>query len=609
MSDFKIVQLLNPIQINTNIHPTGVYSASTTYGVGDVVSYGNSSYIAIQATNGNVPTNATYWQLLASSATNKLTTTGRNNTGSTIPKGTVVYFSGSTGNLPIIALSQANTEISSTKTIGITATAISNNSNGEIVVFGLAESLDTSAFPSGVALWLSPAIAGGMTTVKPSAPNHMVFIGFCTRSHPTDGTIEVKVQNGFELEELHNVAISALSDAQVLHYESATQLWKNHTLAKSDVGLNNVPNVDATNPANIIQDTNHRFVIDAEKTTWNSKENAIIAGTTSQYYRGDKTFQTLDKNVVGLSNVDNTSDANKPVSTAQATAIGLRVDKAGDTMTGTLYNDVSFALKGGSTGHYVSLIGPTSLGSNTSLTLPDGSGTLLTTVTYAQVGNKDLNYNSVYTTASGFGYVQLDPSGSTGNSRARLIFNNTANNDYTFPNATGTVVLSSSLGSYVLKAGDSMTGPLEINGTSGNFSGVLVGNSDAAGTSQVTCGNGTTSIMSIGATNASFSNPLAGPNQGFLYSQNGFCSITNSTDGFNWVQNGSNVASIKNNLFTAASIDAVPVNFSGLTTNTATASDYVPFTNGSTNYKTSLNDMPVSAPQNLNSIVNALIFG
>jgi len=54
-----------------------------------------------------------------------------------------------------------------------------------------------------------------------------------------------------------------------------------------------------------------------------AKEPTITAGTTGQYYRGDKTFQTLDKNAVGLSNVDNTSDANKPVSSAQATAIGV----------------------------------------------------------------------------------------------------------------------------------------------------------------------------------------------------------------------------------------------------------------------------------------------
>jgi hypothetical protein len=355
MSDFKIVKLLDPVvSLTTNINPTGVYNSSTTYGVGDSVSYGNSSYICILPTTGNVPTNTTYWQLLASSATNRLTTTGRNQTGSTVPKGAVVYFSGASGNLPLIALSQANTELTSTKTIGITSTAIANNANGEIIIFGLAENLDTSMFSAGAALWLSPTTAGGLTTTKPSAPNHMVFIGFVTRSHPTQGTIEVKVQNGFELDELHNVAIASEVNGQVLHYESSTDLWKNHTLTKGDVGLSNVPNVDATNPANITQDASHRFVTDTEKTTWNGKENAISAGTTGQYWRGDKSWQTLDKSAVGLGSVDNTSDADKPISTATQTALNLitNVNWTGDynngvTYTvgqGVMYNGASFRM-------------------------------------------------------------------------------------------------------------------------------------------------------------------------------------------------------------------------------------------------------------------------
>jgi hypothetical protein len=271
MSDFKLVKLLDPaVQINTNVTPKGVYSNSTAYSPGDTVSFGNSSYICIQTTVGNAPTNSTYWQLLASANTNKLTTTARNLTGSTIPKGSVVYFSGASGNLPTLALSQANTEMGSTKTIGITATAINDNASGEVIIFGLAENLDTTAFPAGVAVWLSPTVAGGLTTTKPSAPNHIVFIGFVTRSHPTDGTIEVKVQNGFELEELHNVAISSVANGQIIQYESATQLWKNHTLTKSDVGLGNVPNVDATDPANIVQTASYRFVSDTEKATWNA---------------------------------------------------------------------------------------------------------------------------------------------------------------------------------------------------------------------------------------------------------------------------------------------------------------------------------------------------
>lgn len=65
-------------------------------------------------------------------------------------------------------------------------------------------------------------------------------------------------------------------------------------------------------------------VTSSVQTQLSSKEPTISAGTTSQYYRGDKTFQTLDKSAVGLSNVDNTSDVNKPVSTAQAASIATK---------------------------------------------------------------------------------------------------------------------------------------------------------------------------------------------------------------------------------------------------------------------------------------------
>lgn len=100
-----------------------------------------------------------------------------------------------------------------------------------------------------------------------------------------------------------------------------------HNVTKSDVGLSNVPNLDATNPVNLVQTASYRLVSDTEKSTWNGKENAITAGTTSQYYRGDKTFQTLDKTAVGLGNCDNTSDANKPISSATQTALDNKSDK------------------------------------------------------------------------------------------------------------------------------------------------------------------------------------------------------------------------------------------------------------------------------------------
>lgn len=64
---------------------------------------------------------------------------------------------------------------------------------------------------------------------------------------------------------------------------------------------------------------------------------ALATGTSAQYVQGDGTLQTLNSASVGLQNVNNTSDANKPVSTAQQTALNLKLDKAGNTGLSSSY--------------------------------------------------------------------------------------------------------------------------------------------------------------------------------------------------------------------------------------------------------------------------------
>lgn len=109
---------------------------------------------------------------------------------------------------------------------------------------------------------------------------------------------------------------------------TTSQYWRGdksfQTLDKIAVGLANVDNTsDANKP-----------VSTATQTALNLKEPTITATTSADYYRGDKTFQTLNKTAVGLANVDNTSDADKPVSTATQTALNLKADLASPTFTG-----------------------------------------------------------------------------------------------------------------------------------------------------------------------------------------------------------------------------------------------------------------------------------
>jgi hypothetical protein len=153
----------------------------------------------------------------------------------------------------------------------------------------------------------------GLTDVSVPAPtNGQALVYNNTTSLWEAQTISSGGGGATNLDGLTDVVISSVTAGQVLRYSGVE--WANAALTKSSVGLGNVDNTsDANKP-----------VSTATQTALNSKENSITAGTTSQYFRGDKTFQTLDKTAVGLSNVDNTSDANKPISTATQTALNSK---------------------------------------------------------------------------------------------------------------------------------------------------------------------------------------------------------------------------------------------------------------------------------------------
>lgn len=154
----------------------------------------------------------------------------RNSTGSTLTKGQIVYLSGATGNRPNAVLAQANTEATSSKTIGMVIADIPNNTDGQIAVNGTLHDLDTSAFTAGDMLWLSATTAGGVVANTPPAePNHSVFIGYVARVHPTLGRVVLAIQNGYELNELHGVEITSPTNGQTLTYNSTTSLWQNTT--------------------------------------------------------------------------------------------------------------------------------------------------------------------------------------------------------------------------------------------------------------------------------------------------------------------------------------------------------------------------------------------
>ena len=154
----------------------------------------------------------------------------RNVTGATLTKGTVVYINGASGNKPTVAKAIATTDATSAQTFGLIQADIPNNSNGYLVAFGDLDGLNTSAFAEGVQLYLSATTAGTYTSVKQYAPNHLVYIGVVTRQHVNQGRIEVRIQNGYELDELHDVAAQTPTNNDGLFYNSTNSLWENKSI-------------------------------------------------------------------------------------------------------------------------------------------------------------------------------------------------------------------------------------------------------------------------------------------------------------------------------------------------------------------------------------------
>ena len=228
--NFGIPQGIQGIQgIQGSTGATGATGTAATITVGTTTTLTPGSSATV--TNSGTSSAAVFDFGIPSGSTIQVQAQVRNVTGATLPKGTVVYINGGAGNKVTVTKAIATGDATSAQTFGILITDIANNQNGYACVMGLLENLDTSAYTEGQQLYLSPTTAGAWTTTKPSAPYHMVYIGIVERVHVNQGTVQVRIQNGYELEELHNVAIASVANGDLLVYESATSLWKNKTAA------------------------------------------------------------------------------------------------------------------------------------------------------------------------------------------------------------------------------------------------------------------------------------------------------------------------------------------------------------------------------------------
>ena len=159
----------------------------------------------------------------------------------TITKGQVVYAFGGTGDRMTVKLANNTSDATSARTVGVVFSAsIAANQKGIIILQGLIDGLSIlgSPFVDGDSVYLG-ATNGAITRTKPYAPNHLVYVGtVTTASAGSSGRMYVKIQNGYELAEIHDVSAQTPVNKDGLFYNSTTGLWEARQVAATDINAN-----------------------------------------------------------------------------------------------------------------------------------------------------------------------------------------------------------------------------------------------------------------------------------------------------------------------------------------------------------------------------------
>lgn len=296
----------------------------------------SSSTAGIQGATG--PQGASYAQ------GDPIYVTVRNATGATLPKGTIVYISGSNGNHVQVTPAIATSDATSARTLGWLAASIANNASGLCQVEGYLEGLNTHGFTSGDQLYLSGTTAGAFTATKPQAPVHLVYVGVVTKVSAGDGHVFVKVQNGYELEELHDVQIISVANNDLIKYDLATDLWKNVQPSTLSVGTATYATtsgtaVYATNSGTAVYATNSGTAVNISGTVTQSQvtslttdlANRAVLNAANTFTVGAQTINTGAVGNKGLVVVGVASQSANLFEVQTSAATAVRVNQAGNT--------------------------------------------------------------------------------------------------------------------------------------------------------------------------------------------------------------------------------------------------------------------------------------
>lgn len=261
----------------------------------------------------------------------------RNTTGATLTKGTAVYISGVTGQISTVSKAIATSDSTSAQTLGLITADIPNNSNGNVTLIGTITNINTSAYTDGQQLYLSPTTAGTLTATKPYAPQHLVYMAVVEHAHPSQGKLFVKVQNGYEMDELHDVSAQSPANNDGLFYNTSTSLWEKKSIPTA---LGYTP-YNATNPAGYTTNTGTVTSVSGTGTVSGLTLTGSVTGSGSLTLGG--TLSLTSGNVttaLGFTPYNATNPAGYITGITSGnvtTALGYTpANKAGDTFTGTV---------------------------------------------------------------------------------------------------------------------------------------------------------------------------------------------------------------------------------------------------------------------------------
>jgi len=317
----------------------------------------------------------------------------------TITKGQAVFLFSASGNKASVKLANNTSDATSAKTFGLAAEDIGAGQNGMVICQGVIDGLNTSMYTAGDTLYLGNT-AGSYTNVKPYAPNHFVYIGIVERANAGNGQIYVRVQNGYEMDEIHDVDLITTPPVanNVLTYNGTLWVPSKVTLSMmSNLAANSIIGNNTGSPATPIALTTTQ--VTAMLNTFTSSLKGLApasGGGTTNFLRADGTWAAPGGGGGGITSLNALTGA------TQTFAVGT---------SGT-----DFAISSAGTTH--------------TFNIPDANATargLVTTGTQTFAGAKTFSSAPTFSTMTAGSVLFAGTSGVLTQDNAQLFFNDSNN--------------------------------------------------------------------------------------------------------------------------------------------------------------------------------------